>query len=457
MQSPSVKRIRLGAGAGYSGDRLEPAIELARAGQLDYLIFECLAERTIALAQLERLHRPEAGYDPLLGERMRGVLPYLRGGAGRKPFRIITNMGAAHPQAAAQEVRRIARELGLQGLQVAAVTGDDVTAQLRGHSEQLLDIGITPAALGDRLLSANAYLGAQGLVQALRAGAEVVVCGRVADPSLYVAPQLLEFGWADDDWLRLGQATLVGHLMECAGQITGGYFADPGYKDVAGLARLGFPIAELDAEGGVVITKVAGSGGCVSVQTCAEQLLYEVHDPQRYLTPDVCADFSGVHFESRGADRVAVLGAQGTARPAMLKVSVGYRDGWLGEGQMSYGGAGALARAQLAREVVLERLRLTGVQCSEIRADLLGVDALYGPLFSARQPLVEPAEVRLRVVGRCAQREQAVRIGNEVESLYTNGPAGGGGASKTLRQVVAVASLLWPAAQVPVQIHLEAA
>ncbi|KAF1019324.1 MAG: hypothetical protein GAK30_03167 [Paracidovorax wautersii] len=452
MTASSTRTIRLGAGAGYSGDRIEPAIELAREGQLDYLVFECLAERTIALAQLERLHDPERGYDPLLAERMRGVLPYLRGGPGRRPFRILTNMGAANPRAAAREVCRIARELGLQGLKVAAVTGDDVAEQLRGNDHERPDIGLTPAELGERLVSANAYMGAAGLVEALRAGADVVITGRVADPSLFVAPQIAEFGWSPQDWPRIGRATLVGHLLECAGQVTGGYFADPGYKDVQDLARLGFPIAEVDADGHAVITKVAGSGGCVTPQTCAEQLIYEVHDPRAYLTPDVTADFSAVHFESNGPDRVAARGASGTARPANVKVSVGYRDGYIGEGQMSYGGPGALARAQLAREIVLARLALTGVQVSELRADLLGVDALYGPALALAG---EPWEVRLRVAGRCASREQAQRIGREVEALYTNGPAGGGGASQSTREVVAVASLLWPAERVQAQVHLE--
>ena len=431
-----MKTLRIGSGAGYSGDRIEPAVELAEQGDLDYLVFECLAERTIALAQQARISDPQGGYDPLLSERMRRVLPCVGAQAGRRRLRVITNMGAANPVAAAIEVRRIAGELGLN-LKVLAVVGDDVLSVL--NPEQLLDNGQTVGALGKRLISANAYLGVDGILEALRAEADVVITGRVADPSLFLAPQMFEFGWAADDWQRLGRGTLVGHLLECAGQVSGGYFADPDFKDVDDLARLGFPLAEVDAEGEAVITKVAGSGGRVSRATCIEQLIYEVHDPAAYLTPDVTADFSQVGFVEDSLDRVRAQGAAGRARPEQLKVSVGYLDGWIGEGQMSYGGPGAVARAQLARDVVLKRLELMGVKMHDVRAELIGMDALHGPRSS-----VEPWEVRLRIAARCEERSDAVRVGNEVETLYTNGPSGGGGASKSLRQVVAVASLLLP-------------
>ncbi|KAA6169468.1 acyclic terpene utilization AtuA family protein [Pseudomonas veronii] len=431
-----MNTLRIGSGAGYSGDRIEPAVELAEHGDLDYLVFECLAERTIALAQQARISDPQGGYDPLLSERMRRVLPFVGRRAGRRRLRVITNMGAANPVAAALEVRRIANELGL-GLKVVAVLGDDVLDILR--PEQVLDNGQTLGSLGARLISANAYLGVDGILEALGAEADVVITGRVADPSLFLAPQMFEFGWAMDDWPRLGRGTLVGHLLECAGQVSGGYFADPGFKDVNDLARLGFPLAEINADGDAVITKVAGSGGRVSRATCTEQLIYEVHDPAAYLTPDVTADFSQVTFVEDATDRVRAQGANGRARPEQLKVSVGYLDGWIGEGQMSYGGPGAVARAQLARDVVLKRLELMGVKMQEVRAELIGMDSLHGPRSS-----VEPWEVRLRVAARCEERSEAVRVGNEVETLYTNGPSGGGGASKSVRQVVAVASLLLP-------------
>ncbi|CAM5221628.1 hypothetical protein CDEF62S_05725 [Castellaniella defragrans] len=266
-------------------------------------------------------------------------------------------------------------------------------------------------------------------------------------------PQIFEFGWAWDHWDILGEGTVVGHLLECAGQITGGYFADPGVKDVPNLARLGFPIAEVSADGRALITKVQGSGGRVTVDTCTEQLIYEIHDPAAYLTPDVIADFSQVSFEEATADQVKVLGAQGHPKPATLKVSVGYLDGVIGEGQMSYGGPNAEpARARRARDHP-GAAEVLDVQADDIRADLIGVDSLYGGTLSRLQ--AEPPEVRLRVAARCQNRSHALQIGNEIEALYTNGPAGGGGASKTVRQVVAVASALWPADQIQPTIDLE--
>lgn len=436
------RRVRIGAGAGYSGDRIEPAVELAEHGRLDYLVFECLAERTIAIAQQARRQDPSLGYDPLLDARMRAVLPV----AAPKGVRIVSNMGAANPRAAARRTARIAQSLGVAGLKVAAVEGDDVLDVVLRGAFRFEESGDDVAAYRDRIVSANAYLGAAPIVDALAAGADVVLTGRVADPSLFAAPLIHAFGWRMDDWDTLGAATVVGHLLECAGQVTGGYFADPGYKDVPNLARLGFPIGEVAADGSVVITKVPHAGGRVSAATCKEQLLYEIHDPARYLQPDVVADFTQVAVDEEAADRVRVTGGRGTARPDTLKVSVAYVDGWIGEGQISYGGPGALERARLALGIVRERLALTGVAATELRFDLIGVDALYGDATPAVRG--EPAEVRVRVAGRAASAGEAARIGNEVETLYTNGPAGGGGAFKSTREVIAVQSVLLPRAAV---------
>jgi hypothetical protein len=443
-----MRRIRIGSGAGYSGDRIEPAIELAEKGGIDYLIFECLAERTIALAQRARMADPQAGYDPLLEDRMRAVLPACRA----RGIRIITNMGAANPLAAAAKVREIAQSLNLHGLKVAAVSGDDVLDSVQ-RGDYTDDTGQPVSRFGSRLLSANAYLGAQPLIDALAQGADVVITGRVADPALVLAPLIHTFGWAMDDWHRLGQGTLIGHLLECAGQITGGYFADPGYKDVSGLARLGFPIGEVYEDGTAVITKVTGSGGQVTAATCKEQMLYEIHDPSSYVTPDVVADFSGVDIVQVGPDRVRISGATGRARPDTLKVSIGYIDSYIGEGQMSYAGPGALARARLALDIVAKRLKIIGVQASEVRYDLLGVNSMHGEKLSATAH--EPYEVRIRVAGRTEHLKEALRIANEVESLYTCGPAGGGGAMKSAKDIVAVVSILLPRGEVKAAIHFE--
>jgi Acyclic terpene utilisation family protein AtuA len=443
--------IRIGCGAGYAGDRIEPAVELAEQGRLDYLVFECLAERTIALAQLRKAHDPDAGHDPLLAERMRAVLP----ACAATGVTIVTNMGAANPVAAAAVVRAVARELGLAGLPVAAITGDDVLDVVAGGGFAIEETGAPVESLGAALVSANAYIGASPIVDALGQGARVVVTGRAADPSLFVGPIRHAFGWTADDWPLLGRATAVGHLLECAGQVTGGYFADPGRTDVAGLARLGFPIAEVASDGGAVVTKVSGTGGAVTVATCSEQLLYEIGDPAAYVTPDVVADFSNVRLALDGVNRVRVAGATGHPAPATLKVALGHRDGFIGEGQISYGGSGAAARARLAGTIVEERLRLIGVRPEAVRCDLIGLDALYGAARSSRHP--EPYEVRLRVAARTRTRGEADRIGREVEALYTNGPYGGGGATATTRDVLAIASTYVPRARVTCRVSLEAA
>src|SRR6202051_1672059 len=432
-----MRTIRIGSGAGYSGDRIEPAVELAEKGDIQYLVFECLGERTVALAQQARMKNPDAGYDPLLEERMRAVLAVC----ASKGIRIVTNMGAANPHAAARKTAEIAKSLGLS-LKIAAVIGDDVLDACKGGDLPIMEFDGTIKQLGNRLLSANAYLGAEPMTEALNAGAEIVITGRASDPALFLAPMIHAFGWAMDDWNLLGKGTVAGHLLECAGQITGGYFADPGYKDIPDIARLGFPIGEVGEDGSLVITKVEGSGGAVTAQTCKEQLLYEVHDPRQYIQPDVVADFSQVEVEEIGPDRVRVSGGRGTKRTGTLKVSVGYVDSFIGEGQISYAGPGALARGRLALGIVRERLELTGVAASEWRFELIGVDSLHGAEVSAHAN--EPYEVRVRVAGRTENLREAIRIGNEVETLYTNGPAAGGGAFKSARDVVAVASVLLP-------------
>jgi Acyclic terpene utilisation family protein AtuA len=437
-----MRTIRIGSGAGYSGDRIEPAVELAEKGGIQYLVFECLGERTVALAQQARMKNPELGYDPLLEDRMRAVLPVC----AAKGIKIVTNMGAANPEGAAKKTAEIARSLGPSSLKIAAIIGDDVLDACKQGDLPIMEFDGTIKQLGNRLLSANAYLGAEPMAQALTGGADIVITGRASDPALFLAPMIHAFGWAMDDWNLLGQGTVAGHLLECAGQITGGYFADPSYKDIAGLARLGFPIGEVGEDGSLVITKVEGSGGAVTAQTCKEQLLYEVHDPRQYIQPDVVADFSRVKVEEIAPDRVRVSGGRGTKRTGTLKVSVGYVDSFIGEGQISYAGPGALARGKLALQIVRERLKLTGVAASELRFDLIGVDALHGAQVSAhaQEPYNEPYEVRVRVTGRTENLREALRIGNEVETLYTNGPAAGGGAWKSARDVVAVASVLLP-------------
>ncbi|HFA59775.1 MAG TPA: DUF1446 domain-containing protein, partial [Rhodospirillales bacterium] len=341
------KRVcRLGCGAGFSSDRLGPAVDLLAEGRLDWLVLECIGERTMAFGHRDRRRDPKAGYNPRLDARMRALLPLCR----RHGTRLLSNMGVANPAAAAERTIAIARELGLADLTVAWLEGDEVTDMVDPDTP-LLEGGTVGEAEG-RLLAANAYLGIEHLLPALLTGADVVLTGRVADPSLFLAPLVLRFGWESHDWDRLAAGTLVGHLLECGMQVTGGYFADPGRKEVPDLARCGYPLAEVGPDGEAVVTKLASAGGRVSAATVKEQLLYEVHDPTAYVTPDVIADFSRVTVEEVGRDRVRVAGARGRPRPERLKVTLAFDGGWLGEAGVSYAGINAVARAELAREIL---------------------------------------------------------------------------------------------------------
>jgi hypothetical protein len=364
----------------------------------------------------------------------------------------------------------VARALGLPA-RVAVLTGDDVLAWVQAHDPALMDAPGRASGLGE-LVSANAYLGAQAMLPALAAldvarqasrsaarAAEVLITGRVADPALFLAPLMHHFAWPADDWERLGRGILVGHLLECAAQVSGGYVADPGRLDVPDLHDVGFPLAEVAADGSAVITKLPGTGGRVDRLTCTAQLLYEVGDPSRYLQPDVVADFSQVRFSElaaeQGAPRVRAEGAGGSMRPDMLKATVGYRDGWIGEGQISYAGPGAVARGELALKVLDHRLARLGLRGHERRAELIGMNAMHGPRMghdggSDR----EPYEVRLRLALRCRSQDEAQAIGQEVEALYLNGPASGGGVTQSVREVIAAASVLVPRSAVLARVDL---
>ncbi|MEL6297770.1 MAG: acyclic terpene utilization AtuA family protein [Pseudomonadota bacterium] len=432
---------RIGCGAGFSSDRLEPAVDLVRDGNLDCIIFETIGERTLAFGHRDRRADRKRGYNPQLGHRIRAVLPHAKANGTR----IVTNMGVANVPAAAELICDIARDLGLRGLQVAAVLGDEVT-DLIGPDTVLIDHGNRRLGdVGREVICANAYLGADAILPAIQTGADVVITGRVSDPSLVVAPLAAHYGWALDDWPRIGQAAMIGHLLECGMQITGGYFADPGRKDVPDLANCGYPIGEVRGDGSVVITKLAAAGGVVSEQTVKEQLLYEVHDPAAYLTPDVTANFSTVRLEAEAANRVRVTGAGGAQRPDQLKVTIGFDGGLLAEAEVSYAGANAEARAALAADVVASRLkRLTG-GTAEMRVDLIGVSALHATARAAARPITDAvADVRVRVALRTDDRETAELALWETEALLCCGPAGGGGYRGRITPSVITHSALIP-------------
>lgn len=418
--------IRIGSGAGFAGDRIEPAEILVDQANLDYLVLECLAERTIALAQKRKKQDAHTGYDVLLEKRMRSLIPKISG----KKVRIITNMGAANPIAGANKIIEIAKELNIS-MKVAAVTGDDVLTKV--SPDDLAWETEKPLEEYGQIVSANAYIGVDALLDALKSDAQIIIAGRIADPSLFLAPIIHEFKWALDDYDLMAKGTVIGHLLECAGQLTGGYFADPGKKDVKDMAYLGFPFADILADGSATFGKVENTGGRISLRTAKEQLLYEVIDPHAYITPDVVADFTSVKLEELSNGRIKVHGAVGLLKPQNLKVSIGYEAGYNGEGEISYAGPNASGRARLAGDIIQERI---GHLYDEFRVDLIGVNACHRKSFRE----TDPYEVRLRVAGKAKSMAEAAIIGEEVEALYTNGPAGGGGARKVVNEVIGVVS-----------------
>jgi Acyclic terpene utilisation family protein AtuA len=437
--------LAVGAGAGFSGDRVDSAWPVVKTlierGGPAAIIFEMLAERTLAFAQLEKSRDPAKGYEPAIELQVRPILADCV--AHRIP--IVSNFGAANPRGAAARIQRIARDLGLAPLRIAVVEGDDLSsAEGAAIVRKYL-----PAQFAARAFaSANVYQGALEIAQALKEGAQVVVTGRVADPSLVVAPALAHYGWSMTDWDALAGATMAGHLLECGAQVTGGYFADPGMKDVPGLANVGYPIAEIARDGSCIVTKAAHSGGMVDARTVKEQLLYELHDPGAYLTPDVIADIGEAEVTELGRDRVRLAGVRGHARPATLKANVFFEGGWFGEGEISYAGRNAEARARLAMDVLRTRLGTL----LELRFDLIGVVSILaddaGRMLAAAPP-GNATDVRLRVAGMHPDEALAERLMGEVTALWTAGPAGGGGVRVAKRKHLATTSCLIPRELVP--------
>jgi hypothetical protein len=426
--------FRIGTGAGFSSDRLDPAVDLAKRGQLNVIVLECLGERTVAFAHRDRMADPGRGYNSLLERRMLALLPPCRASGTQ----IITNMGAANPRAAVKRTCDIARELGLAGLRIACIEGDDVTLAVP-HTQLFMDEPGSLADIGRPIVGMNAYLGADAIVPAIEAKADVIIGGRLADPSMYLAPLMHHYGWKNSETTLLGAGSLIGHLLECGMQITGGYFADPGVKDVADLDKCGYPIAEVAADGSAVITKLPDTGGRVSEATVKEQLLYEVHDPAAYLTPDVTADFSRVTIAAIGEDRVKVANAGGRARPDKLKVTVGFDAGFHAEAGVSYAGPFAGARGKLAAAIVRARLKETHGIKSPHRVDVIGLNSLFATA-GARPD--ESRDVRLHVALRTVSREEAETMLWEVESLLCCGPAGGGGFRGAIMPAVMTKSVL---------------
>lgn len=436
-----MKTIRIGCGSGgCTYERMEPAIELVEKGNIDYLIFECLSERTIADAQRQKNSNPQKGYNPMLQERMITFLPLIK----KYKFKIVSNMGGANPQMAIEEIRKIAHTLNIKGLKIAMVTGDDITDQLDMFKDVSLIESHQPISNIKNIISANVYLGSEAICKALDDGADIVITGRVADPSLFVGPILHEFKWEKTDKEKIGQAILTGHLMECCAQLTGGYYADPGYKDVPDLHRLGHPIAEINELGQVFFTKPQGSGGLVDIDICKEQLLYEISDPSCYITPDGVADFSNVRFLQTGENQVAAYGAYSHGLTDTYKVNLAYMDGYLGLGEVSFGGRNSLARAQLAADIIKKRWEIIGIRPLSFQFDYIGFNSLYKTKISSNLSTAEPPEIRLRVAVHTNTEREATLLIREVQCMYINGPAGSSGIASHIEPILAIENFLVP-------------
>jgi len=455
-RSGSAERVLIGCGAGFAGDRFDAGAPLVahlrEQPGARYLMYECLAERTLALAQAERQQDPERGYSPFLTRYLRPVMAE----ALESGIRIVTNMGAAHPVAGARRVQALAREIGCPPPRVAVVLGDDLRTSLSDEEIRALP-QMDGGDLIDRpLVAANAYVGAVPVRDAVATGAEVVLVGRTTDSALALGPLMHEFGWRENDLDLLAAGTVCGHLLECGAQVTGAYFADPGFKDVEDLAHVGFPIAEVTSDGGMTITKPPGTGGCVTPATVTEQLLYEMHDPAAYLVPDVTCDVTGLTLVHTEEDRVTVRGVRGHAPPPTLKATVSVENGWMAEAEMSYAGPNALARAELAGEVVETRLRERGVT-EEIAAEILGAGAILGRTRhrDLGGSLPFDSEYRLRLAMIAPDKAQAALLIEELQSLYCSGPAAGGGFRSHLTRQVATCSVLPPRSTVAEQVRIE--
>lgn len=408
--------IRIGSGSAWWGDRISPAKNNADKGNLDYLCFETMAEATVSAAQVRKRSDPSfPGYDTWLDDRMEAVLP----GCLTNSTKIITNQGWINPNGAAERAIYWLRKFGAKGVKVAAVNGSLITDRVLELTDSITETGKPTETLKSTLVSAEAYLGAEPIVDALQQGAQIVVTGRVADPSLFAAPMMHEFGWTIDDVESLGFANGIGHLLECGAQITGGYFADPGFKDVPEPWNLAFPIAEVSQDRTAILTKLKDSGGAINALTVKEQLLYEVHDPSNYITPDVIVDFSKTHIEELETNKMLIKGINGKPRTRTLKVSMGCREGYIGEDMFFYAGEGALRRAKLAETILRERFNTVDLKAEEIRIDFLGINAIHGKMSPTDR--AAPYEIAVRVAARTKTKEEAQKVGREVDGMAVSG------------------------------------
>ncbi|MHB9145970.1 MAG: acyclic terpene utilization AtuA family protein [Symbiobacteriia bacterium] len=439
-----MKSIRIGAGQGFYGDSLLPALDVARYGKVQYISSDTLAELTLAILQKGRKKDPDGGYTKDVVPTMRALLPLAR----EKGIKLVTNAGGVNPWGAVKAVAQVARELGLMGLKIGVVTGDNIMPRLdeliaAGADLRDKDTHAELSTVRDRLLFANVYLGGAPIAEALAKGADVVITGRTTDTGQFLGPVQYEFGWGPDDVDQLASGILLGHLMECSGQVSGGNFSGD-WWNVPNLERIGFPVSEVFEDGTFILQKSEGTGGRVSVETVKQQLLYEIHDPSTYLTPDVIADFSQVKLEQVGPDQVRVSGARGRKRPPTLKALMGYSDGWMGEGYVTFGWPDAYAKAERAESIIRRRLEMWGVRPEEVLAEYIGINQLHGGLSPL--PVADINEVRLRLAVRTKTRDEAEKVAREFPPLLLSGPptASAIGGTPAPRELLGLWSCLIP-------------
>jgi hypothetical protein len=411
------RTIRLGAGSAHEGDDLDAARLLAEEGRLDYIVFDCTSEKAISLALIRRMNGLPA-FDSQLEAKLRTVAP----ACVKNGTKIIANAGGFDPVGAANLAVEVCRDLGLKGVKIAYATGADVTDQIRQRDPTVIETGKPVSSLGNDMLGALAYGGTEVIREALADGADIVITQRAGDSEQFLAPMMHEFGWSDSDWNMIASGLGVGHLAECGAQLSGGYFFDPGLKDVPDIHRLGFPIVEMDETGSAVISKLPGTGGVISERTCKEQLLYEIGDPKNYVHATGVVDFTTTRITELGSDRVKVEGTTGHARTSDARVALAVREGYMGMGRIIYGGTGAYEKAQKAADMVRRQLsERCGVADSDMRFDYIGVNALFD--WGVDPNTVR--EVELRIVGRFMTLPEARKVQYFASQLPCNGPAGG--------------------------------
>jgi len=417
-------RVLVANGQGFWGDSILGPVRLLREGPLDYLTLDYLAEVTMSIMQKLRSRDPHAGYATDFVRMLDRLLPQIQA----KGVRVIANAGGVNPLSCKDAVLQVVGRHGLRGkVRVAVVEGDDILERLDellagGESLSNMDTGRPLSDVRGRVTSANVYLGAFPVAQALAAGAQIVVTGRGTDPGLVLAPLIHEFGWGPDDHDRLASGTIAGHILECGPQCTGGNYTD--WRAVPDLALVGYPIVEAAADGSFVVTKHAGTGGMVTVDTVRHQLVYEMGDPRRYVTPDVVADFSSVTLTQEGPDRVRVSGARGEAPTPTYKVSLSYQDGWKALGHLTISGPDALEKARLCAEIVWKRLEYDGCRFPEQQrlVEFVGSGVCHAGIPSGES--ADPPEVVLRLGVKGPDRAQVDRFGLELVPLVTSGPPG---------------------------------